>query len=158
MGVPQTSPRETADDTASLCMKLFTRIGATKVSLQDIDIVHRVPSRRGSNQPNAIICKFTRRLAREMILSRKRATSSITSADLGLDPQTQIEHIGIFEHLTPRIQRLLYEAKRFQAENNYKFCWSKSSCIFLRKSEASRIFKLQNMLDLEKLQSNPQAK
>jgi hypothetical protein len=151
VGVPQISQRETAEDTASLCMKLFTRIGATNISLQDIDIAHRIPSRRSSDQPNAIICNFTRRLAREKVLSRKKATRSITSADLGLDPSTQIEYIGIFEHLTPRIQQLLYQAKRFQAENNYKFCWSKSSCILLRKSDTSRIIKLQNMPDLEKL-------
>ncbi|CAB4007540.1 Hypothetical predicted protein [Paramuricea clavata] len=141
MGVPQISQHETAEDTASLCMKLFTRIVATNISLQDIDIAH----------PNAIICKFTSRLAREKVLLRKKATRSITSPDLGLDLSTQIKYIGIFEHLTPRIQQLLYQAKCFQAENNYKFCWSKSSCILLRISDTSRIIKLQNMPDLEKL-------
>lgn len=153
VGVPQILEHETSEDTASLCIKLFSSIGTTNISLQDIDIAHRIPSQRSTGKPNAIICKFTRRLAKDKVLSRKRGTRTITPADLGLDPQTQIQHIGIFEHLTPRMQQLLYEAKRFQAEYNYKYCWSKSTSIFLRESDVSRIIKLRNMAELEYLHS-----
>ena len=46
MGVPQFNEKESAETTANLCVKLFTAMGVTNVSLQDIDIAHRVPSRK----------------------------------------------------------------------------------------------------------------
>ena len=33
--------------------------------------------------------------------------------------------------------------------DNYKYCWSKSSAIFLRENEESRVIKLRNMGELE---------
>ena len=59
-----------------------------------------------------------------------------------------INHIGIYDHLTPRLQELLYEAKRFKAANNYKYCWAKKSVIYLRQNDTSRIIKLNRMDNL----------
>ncbi|CAB4005565.1 Hypothetical predicted protein, partial [Paramuricea clavata] len=69
MGVPQLNEKESAETTANLCIKLFTAMGVTDVSLQDIDIAHRVQSRRPSQNSNPIICKFVRRLAKEKIMA-----------------------------------------------------------------------------------------
>lgn len=93
--------------------------------MQDIDIAHRVPAKSAqSNRPNPIICKFVRPLAKEKVMSARRATSNVVAADLDLTPGS-ITHIGIYDHLTPRLQNLLYEANRFKTANNYKYCWAK---------------------------------
>ena len=63
MGVPLLNKKESAETTTNLCIKLFTAMGVTDVSLQDIDIAHRVQSRRPSQNSSPIICKFVRRLA-----------------------------------------------------------------------------------------------
>ena len=44
VGVPQTNDRETAKETAEVCIKIFKKI-RVKVSLADIDISHRVQPR-----------------------------------------------------------------------------------------------------------------
>ena len=44
VGVPLISERESARDTAELCVKLFTGLGVD-ISLSEIDIAHRVPQR-----------------------------------------------------------------------------------------------------------------
>ena len=82
-GIPQTQENEASSDTADICIKLFTSIGAANVTLQDIDIAHRVPSRSQSDRPNPIICKFTRRLAKAAVMSKKKETRKLTAADLG---------------------------------------------------------------------------
>ena len=53
-----------------------------------------------------------------------RATNNVVAANLDLTPGS-INQIGIYDHLIPRLQDLLYEAKRFKTANNYKYCWTK---------------------------------
>ena len=48
----------------------------------------------------------------------------MVAADLDLTPGS-INQTGIYDHLIPRLQDLLYEAKRFETANNYKYCWTK---------------------------------
>jgi hypothetical protein len=56
---------------ADICIQLFSSVGATNVTLQDIDVAHRLPpSRRQSDRPNPIIYKFTRRLAKATVMHR----------------------------------------------------------------------------------------
>ena len=52
------SASESALDTSSLCVNLFRQINA------DIDIAHRVLTRRESDGPKPVICKFVRWLAK----------------------------------------------------------------------------------------------
>ena len=43
--IQRPAERETSQQTADLCMTLFTALGVEEVSLKDIDTAHRVPSR-----------------------------------------------------------------------------------------------------------------
>lgn len=138
VGLPQEQQAETAEQTSKLCLKLFHDIG-TDVSLHDIDIAHRVPSRKPGNYTNAIICKFVRRLAREKVMAERKKA-------IDLQPS-----IRIYDHLTPRLQELLYEAKKYQQANNFKFCWAKNKTVCLRKSENEGVIKLKNLQDLNAL-------
>jgi 3-methyladenine DNA glycosylase AlkD len=64
----------------------------------------------------------------------------------------KLDCILIFNHLTPRLQELLYEAKKHLVTHRYKFCWAKGWAIFLRKTDNSRVIKLNTMQDLVDLQ------
>ena len=66
VGFPELCEHESANDTAKLCLEIFKAIGASELTGQDIDIVHRVQSRSDIG-PKLIICKFVRRLANEML-------------------------------------------------------------------------------------------
>ena len=62
VGMPMVAEREHPKQTANLCLQLFSALGVKRVSIQDIDTAHRVPSMKPSNRPNAIVCRFVRRL------------------------------------------------------------------------------------------------
>ena len=70
VGVPELS-QETAEVTRKLCAKLLAEMG-TNISLQEVDIAHRVPLRSAGNLPKPIIGKFTRRLAKEAVMARRK--------------------------------------------------------------------------------------
>lgn len=156
MGVPLISDRESAQDTAELCVKLFTGLGVD-ILLSDIDIAHRVPQRNTSSgngnrsRPNPIICKFTRRMIRDKVLASRGNTSRITTECLDLPSSAEINRIAIYSHLTPRLQELLFSAKLHQNTYSYKWCWAKGAAIFLRKTDTSMAIRLGSIDDLTKL-------
>ena len=156
VGVPQINENESAQDTANLCQKLFSALG-NDISVFDIDIAHRVPQRNATTdngrrrQPNAIICKFTRRMARDKVLASRRNTTQLTAEALGLPPTAEVNRIMIYSHLTPRLQELLHAAKAHQNTHHYKWCWAKGIAIFLRKTDTSTAIRLGSLDDLSKL-------
>jgi hypothetical protein len=53
VGVPQAKQNESYEETASLCLKIFAGLGVQEISMQDLDIAHRVPRRdNGSRSTN----------------------------------------------------------------------------------------------------------
>ena len=136
-GIPQRGPRESATESADICLNLFNKLGATSISLSDIDIAHRIPNRRPSSFPPAIICKFTRRLAKEQVMNRKKEAARVNVFDItGASSQIRTR-IQILDHLTPRSQEIFKKAKEFQNNNEYKYCWTKNSVIYLKKDNES---------------------
>ena len=156
VGVPQINENESSEDTANLCLKLFSVLG-NDISAYDIDIAHRVPQRNATidngrrRQPNAIIYKFTRRMARDKVLASRRNTTQLTTEALGLSPTAEVNRIRIYSHLTPRLQELLHAAKVHQNMYNYKWCWTKGIAIFIRKTDTSTVIRLESLGDLTKL-------
>ena len=159
VGVPEASEKESAETTANLCLKLFHTLGVKDISMQDIDIAHRVLSRRDTNRPKArdtnrpkaIICKFVRRMAKEKVMSARNEVKKIQPSQLGLQTEL-ISRLGLYDHLSPRLQTLFYEAKKYKIANEYKFCWTKNGAVFLRESDTSHIKRLNKLQDLITLQ------
>ena len=159
VGVPEASEKESAETTANLCLKLFHALGVKGISMQDIDIAHRVSSRRDTNRPKArdtnrpkaIICKFVRRMAKEKVMSARNEVTKRQPSQLGLQTEL-ISRLGLYDHLSPRLQTLFYEAKKYKIANEYKFCWTKNGAVFLRESDTSHIKRLNKLQDLITLQ------
>ena len=133
VGVPILAERETAEQTALLCLRLFSALGVKDISIFDIDTAHRVPARRASNKPNAIVCKFTRRLAKDKVMDARRRISSLQAKDLGFEENVLVEDIALYDHLSPRLQTLLYEARKFKNEKGFKFCWATALYSYARQ-------------------------
>ena len=159
VGVPLVNENESAEDMANLCLKLFSALG-NDISVYDIDIAHRVPQRNAAidngrrRQPNAIVCKFTRRMAQDKVLASRRNTSQLTPEALRFSPTAEINRIRIYSHLTLRLQELLYAAKAHQNMHSYKWSWSKGIAIFLRKTDTSTAIRLESLGDLCKLREH----
>jgi hypothetical protein len=53
--------------------------------------------------------------------------------------------VRIFDHLTPKNQQILFEAKGFKAKNGYQYCWTKNSAVYLRKDANSRAIRINEL-------------
>ena len=151
LGVPELSDSESATDTSSLCVRLFNAMGSS-VSKQDIDIAHRVPLRDSSRGgPRPIICKFTRRLARNEVMTLSKEANKVSASDVGFDEDRIMSNARVVEHLTPKLQKLFVDAKAFKDQYQYAFCWVKNGSILLRKMADSRPIRVKSSANLANL-------
>ena len=150
VGLPEVDVRESAQQTSSLCVSLFRALGAD-VSIGDLDTAHRVPMRQASGGPRPVICKFVRRLARDQVMARRREARNINPASLNFDENADLSKLGIFDHLTPKTKEIFYEAKKFKTRNQYQYCWTKNSSVYLRKNAESRAIKVTDINALVQL-------
>ena len=104
LGIPQANAKESAQESVDLCLRLFKELKAN-VKEYDIDIAHRLQS-RDSTRPAAIVCKFTRRVAKEAVMSKRRELrnvnlKNVVSCTEALDNPKLV----IYDHLTPQETR-----------------------------------------------------
>lgn len=150
IGVPELSANETARVTTKLCLDLFNKMGVS-TSEYDVDIAHRVPRRNSSTGPKAIVCKFVRRAVKEEIMRVRREVSKVDPTSIGLADGVSLSNAVIFEHLHPKAQYLLSQAKKVQSQRDYRFCWAKNQKVYLKKTEDSRRLLISSLQDLENL-------
>ena len=153
VGFPELHEHESAIETTNLCLEIFKAIGVSGITSHDIDIAHRVKSRRDFG-PKPIICKFVRRLAKENVMNRRREVESVHPSILGYDSETSLAQAKIYDHLTPRLQHLLSEANKFKIAHHFHYCWAKNGQVLLRKSHESRVIKLRSIEDLISFTNN----
>ena len=135
----------------NFAIMLFSALGVQNVSISDIDTAHSVPSRSASDKPNAIVCKFVRRLAKGKVMAARRDVANVQASQLGFQERLDVRNIALYDHLTPRLQELLFQSKNFQRANGLKFCWAKNGFVYLRKTDSSPVLKLSNLEDLREL-------
>ena len=148
LGLPETTTHESASETSEMCLNLFKAVGVD-ISIHDIDIAHRIPTRNSTSGPRPVICKFTRRVIKEQVMNKRKDACKISSTSIGLAADCSLEEVRLFDHLTPRIQQLLADVKKFQTRNGYRFCWSKNFIVYLRQTEDSRPISIKSQSDLE---------
>ena len=132
VGLAEKSTSESALETSSLCVNLFREMGA-EVSLCNIDVAHRVSTRHERGGPKPVICKFVRRLAKGKVMEARQRASEVNPTSIGLSAENELGAVRIFDHLTPKTQKLLFEAKNFKDENHYRFGWAKNLLQYLFK-------------------------
>ena len=133
LGVP-TRPSEETDELVCKVAELVDP--EHELSLGDVSISHRLPSReKGRNVP-PIIVKFCGRNVRDRLLSRKRGIRSKTATDLGF---TEEFDLYINESLAQKnLNREFFaKVKEFRRANHFKFAWTKNGKILLRKDDNS---------------------
>ena len=146
-GLPESEMQESASKTVSLCINLFKAAGI-EISNQDIDIAHRIPTRTGASGPRPIVCKFTRRIVKEQVMNSRNEACRVSAASIGLPSSHSLENVRLFGHLTPLLQQLLADSKKFQKRNGFKFCWPKNFVIYLRRTDDSRPIQIKCHNDL----------
>ena len=131
-------------------------MGVKDISMQDIDIAHRVPARKASSRPNPIICKFVRRQVKERVMAARWRSTKEVSKVIPISSVTALKchcHGLVFTITYLRLTKHfnLTEAKNVQQAKGFKFCWAKQGSVFLRMTDTSRIHKLNTFQDLQSL-------
>ena len=63
------------------------------MSIQDNDTAHRVPSMKPSNRPNAIVCMFVRRLAKDQVMAARKKVYGLRAEELGFAVDIDVEYL-----------------------------------------------------------------
>jgi nitrous oxide reductase accessory protein NosL len=92
-----------------------------------------------------------RRISKERVMSLRRDACKVIPVDVGQPENSSLNNVKIFDHLTPKTQSILFEAKKFKDQHNYSFCRTKNSTVYLRKSEDSRPIIVKSLSILDEL-------
>ena len=93
-------------------------------------------------------------MAKGKVMEVRQRASQVNPTSIGLSAESELGEARIVDHLTPKKQNLLFEAKKFKERNHYHFCWTKKSTIYLRKDESSRVIKISDTDTLRRLASD----
>lgn len=145
-GIPL-KPRES---TNQIVMGIAEEIGV-EIAEEDISVSHRLPSRnRNPDRPPVIIAKFVRRDTKERLYRARKALWNKTTRDLGFQTDNRIY---ISESLTQKNRDLFKKCLQVKKTLKYKFIWTNSGRVYLRKDERpeSRALHVASESDLQKL-------
>lgn len=117
----------------------YLKAGVTE---NDIDVVHRVPS-RDKSRPYVVV-KFRLRAARDRMLSAARKRK-LNARDLGYDTDASIY---VNEHLCRENKILLAKARQARKENKWKFIWVSQGKVLMRKLEKTPVLRITCEEDL----------
>jgi hypothetical protein len=126
----------------TICKKMKTQ----KVTTEDIDIIHRIPTMK-KGMANPIIIQFKTRTARNSFISLKK--TQIKSRDI--IPQGDESQIRIRENYSKDFKRRFWEIKQEANRRNYKYVWSRNGNIFIRMAENENSIKINSMEDFNNL-------
>lgn len=113
---------------------------------KDIRSAYRLPAK--NNRPRPIVIEFTVLLKKTDLLQaykkfyRSNQEGKLSSVQVGLTGDKK--QIYINEFLTRKAQRLHYLAREQVKAGNWKFCWSASGKIFLRKEEGQPAIEIKS--------------
>lgn len=149
-GIPlPANPR--LENTNEIVMKVADLM-EVDVKDEDISVSHRLKtseSYHGRNiQAPPIIVKFTRRAVKEKLYKARKKLTGLSTKDLGYNTE---QNIYIAESLTQKNKVLFKEAYKVKKDKQFKFIWTSSSKIYLRRSESSPVHLVKNMNDLQKI-------
>ena len=71
-------------------------------------------------------------------MNARNEACKVSATSIGLPSSHSLENVRLFDHLTPLLQQLLADSKKFQKRNGFKFCWAKNFVIYLRRTDDSR--------------------
>ena len=81
-------------------------------------------------------------------MNARNEASKVSANSIGLPSSCFLENVRLFDHLTPLLQQLLADSKKFQKRNGFKFCWAKNFIIYLRQTEVSHPIQIKCHNDL----------
>jgi hypothetical protein len=142
--------QEKADEDLNLIMTKMAETLNIQFDVEDIDVMHRVPTR--STGPPKIIVQFKTRTTREKWLEKRRQPITSTQILDGVRPEEN-NRVYINRHLAEHWQKLLWKARQYGQQVGYLNIWYQDNKIIARKTrdDRSRGIVILHESDLQKL-------
>ncbi|XP_077512035.1 uncharacterized protein LOC144123122 [Amblyomma americanum] len=134
-----------ADENLISTMKTISGCLNTEVVESDIEVIHRVPTKKKDEQN--IIVKFFSRTVRDKILKVAKK-QRLNVSQLGFEGNTPV---FVNEHLCPANKVLLGMAVKAKKEKKWKFTWVSDGKILMRKVENSHVLHVTSAEDLRQV-------
>ena len=141
VGLPEANDGETEE--ALLLNAINSLQGLEEVRADDIDISHPMASKRKDNK-NVHVVKFISRKTKARVLAAKKSEPNRLFKFRNND-------VFINEHLSPSNRSLFAAATGKKKDLGYKFLWTRSGTIFMRKTEDSEVITISHENDLANL-------
>lgn len=128
------------------CLQVVQEIGNKvdcPVTATDIDVVHRVPAKNGTQHIIARFCSRTKKIE----FASKARKARLTTAAIGIQSRTD-KPIFVNDHLTPQNKRLFAQALTLKKEHSWKHLWTDNGAIKARKTDDSRVCRISGVGDL----------
>lgn len=137
-GVPSTK----GEDCTAILKCMGDAIGCT-VTPADIDTVHRVPTKSAESN---IIARFCSRDKKNDFI-RKARKARLRTSNIGFSESSD-KAVYTNDHLTAGNKKLFSRALALKKEHQWKFLWTENCRILARKSEDSRVCRINTASDL----------
>lgn len=137
--VPHTE-KETKEVLSNYLTNMSEKVNA-KISCIEIKDIFRIPGKPEANKP--IIVELTSTMQKIKLLKAVKTFNSsnrqnrLNAAHLGL--RSLSSPVFVAEHLTSKANRLHFLARELTKAGKFKYCWTSSGKVFLRKAEGSPI-------------------
>lgn len=149
-------PVQRDEDINALVVNIGRRMGV-ELKGDDISTSHRLPIMNRGRDPKSrtpsIIVKFVRRDVRDKFFKAKKQLFGVTSRDLGFSRVAE-QKIFIAESLTQRNKKLFADCLNAKHDLNFKYIWTSSGKILLRKNDDSPARLISCDRDLVKLRES----
>ena len=84
-------------------------------------------------------------------MTRRREICRVDPKDVDLGDVAELSNSMVLDHLTPKVQEPLAEAKKFKVQHKYAFCWVHEKFCCLSHTEGSRAIKVKGLRSLHML-------
>jgi predicted RNase H-like nuclease (RuvC/YqgF family) len=117
--------------------KLCEKINVQQITAEDIDTIHRLPSKKG-NEEN-IIVKFKGRKTRDRFLAQRKIR--ITNGDLLGNHDSR--GIYIRENNSKEFRKMFWEIRETARARGYTYVWSRDGKIYVKKTEGDKVTRIR---------------
>ncbi|XP_044766182.1 uncharacterized protein LOC123322304 [Coccinella septempunctata] len=141
---------KSGENSVDVVYKIGFSLGV-QVDPHSVDYVTRVPTTIKDKHKN-IVVRFTSKYKRDDFLAayrKKRLAMGVTHA--GLVMANVAEKVFLGEHLTLANKIIFKQARTLAREKGYKYVWTQSGNVLVRRNDASRIIHVLSEADLSRL-------
>ena len=141
-GIPESSEENLSDKIIKLGKVLNVHIVNN-----EIDICHRMATRRSNGGPRPIIVRFRSYRAKSELYKSKKHLRSVSLNNCFHDAEAAY----INENLTSYKRELFAKVRKFKKINNWHSAWTIDGKIFVRKSQSDQVYRVYKVEDLDNI-------